>query len=414
MKINVITCLLFFFASMNASAYESTYKTIQWNQRGNDSFYCLDICDEQWNIYSGFQAIYCGENFYSWSPQQYFDELNNTPEVLSSGKFNWRVWSPSGYGGDGFEGSVTIGCQSKNFISTQTQIQWGCRNEDTFYCIDIFDSSWNMIYQAADCGDGLHSFSPVSALDLTSGTYHWKVWSPSVNEYWNFQDGFEGSFKVPKATENGTCQSSRYVSTETQIQWGCRNEDTFYCIDIFDSSWNMIYQAADCGDGLHSFSPVSALDLTSGTYHWKVWSPSVNDYWNFQDGFEGSFVILNQNNDDPVEPLPDKYPSSDPLTYNYDGAWYGAGSTTMDGSNGRCENFSISLTITGNSVACTFVSDSGMTISSAGSISDQGLLTISLPIVGNFQASLDENYGTGVWSTQSSGYNCSGVWSVSK
>jgi len=36
--------------------YQSTYELVQWDSRETDSFYCIDICDENWNIYDGFQA----------------------------------------------------------------------------------------------------------------------------------------------------------------------------------------------------------------------------------------------------------------------------------------------------------------------------------------------------------------------
>lgn len=88
--------------------YQSTYNLAHWGIRGDDTFYCIDICDENWNVYEGFRALVCGDGIYSWSPKNYINNVLGIPDSALSGfKFNWRVWSQSGYGGQGFEGTVT-------------------------------------------------------------------------------------------------------------------------------------------------------------------------------------------------------------------------------------------------------------------------------------------------------------------
>lgn len=87
--------------------YQSTYNLVQWENRGVDTKYCIDICDENFNIFPGLQALQCGEGFHSWSPKDYINNTLGIHDGLLTGfKFNWRIWSDSGYGGEGFEGSV--------------------------------------------------------------------------------------------------------------------------------------------------------------------------------------------------------------------------------------------------------------------------------------------------------------------
>jgi hypothetical protein len=94
--------------------YISTYNLIQWlsidGSISND--YCLDIADENWNIYPGLQAIKCGKDIANFSPRDYV--TNVMQGTLPIGfKFNWRVWSKTSkgetfYGGQGFEGTVIV------------------------------------------------------------------------------------------------------------------------------------------------------------------------------------------------------------------------------------------------------------------------------------------------------------------
>ena len=195
--------------------YQSTYGNIQWGCRGVDTFYCIDIFDGNWNMLD--QAIACGNNLHSYSP------INLNP---SYGNYNWKVWSPNGYGGDGFEGSFSVNrCVSLPYQSTYENIQWECRGIDTFYCIDIFDSNWNMLYQAVACGDELHSYSPIN-LNLPYGNYNWKVWSP--NGYGG--DGFEGSFFV----SNDAVKTNSVMYNNLRWEQGAGHrmswdEATYYC-----------------------------------------------------------------------------------------------------------------------------------------------------------------------------------------
>lgn len=87
--------------------YESTYERIRWGERAGGPDYCLDICDEQWNVYEGFRAVECGRDFHSWSPKDYVNNVLGVPDPTGL-KFRWRIWSPGGYGGAGFEGEIVV------------------------------------------------------------------------------------------------------------------------------------------------------------------------------------------------------------------------------------------------------------------------------------------------------------------
>ncbi len=120
-----------------AMAYQSNYDNVQWEKRGSDTLYCIDITDENWNIYPGYQAIACDEDLYHFSPRLYVQEvlkINLKPEQIKGITFLWRVWSPSGYGGTGFEGKVTIGsdCGLPHHSDAESVLQWDCRFDDTF------------------------------------------------------------------------------------------------------------------------------------------------------------------------------------------------------------------------------------------------------------------------------------------
>jgi hypothetical protein len=192
MRNNAIVLLLLLLGSMNVRAYESTYDQIQWDKRGNDTFYCIDITDEKFQIHPWLQALSCGENLYRFSPKEYLNQMRRSNSLATGTRFGWRVWSNSGYGGTGYEGIVTVqSCTGQSYVSSSTNIQWGCRNNDSFYCIDILNSQGNFIKQAAMCNEGLHNFSPTS-LNLGAGEYRWKVWSPAGYG----GDGFEGQFSI--------------------------------------------------------------------------------------------------------------------------------------------------------------------------------------------------------------------------
>jgi hypothetical protein len=206
----------------NAFSYQSTYDELQWEPRGQDTQYCLDVTDENWNIYPGLQAIACGENLYRFSPRQYVHDVYHI-ELAPGFTFYWRVWSPGGYGGNGFEGVVRVGedC-GLPYRSDAEGLQWGCRFRDTYYCLDIFDADWKVIATPHVCGENLHSFDPreLRSLNLSTGTYYWKVWSPSAYDYWREQKYFEGQFKYQKPPE--ALQPAQFVGP-----WKSEEEGVF-------------------------------------------------------------------------------------------------------------------------------------------------------------------------------------------
>ncbi len=93
-----------------AYAYNSLYELAQWKKRDTDGYYCVDICDPQSGVpFPGFQAVRCGEDFHAWSPKNYVNLVLGIPDSAASGfQFMWKVSSQSGYGGEGFEGIVSI------------------------------------------------------------------------------------------------------------------------------------------------------------------------------------------------------------------------------------------------------------------------------------------------------------------
>lgn len=193
------------------SAYQSTYDEIQWEPRGGDTEYCIDITDENWNVYPGLQAIACGD-IYSFSPRSYVQEQYGI-ELPDGFTFYWRVWSPGGYGDNGFEGVVRVNQDcGLPYRSDAEGLQWGCRFRDTFYCLDILDANGAALAPAHMCGENLHSFDPreLHVLNLATGTYRWKVWSESAYAFDGPQKYFEGEFfytapDAPPPPPSGEC-----------------------------------------------------------------------------------------------------------------------------------------------------------------------------------------------------------------
>ena len=202
------------FCSGSVLAYKSTYDTIQWEPRSKDTSYCIDLTDENWNIFPGFQKIACGENLYKFSPRTYVQDalgLNpDTPEFKGI-TFWWRVRSASGYGDKGFEGEVTIGSDcGLPYRSDSELVQWGCRFNDTFYCLDLFDAEDRLIKAPFVCGEHKHSFSPsrLKELNLPAGNYRWKVWSHNAYDYAGHQAFFDGQFQYEPSNNNSSGSSS--------------------------------------------------------------------------------------------------------------------------------------------------------------------------------------------------------------
>lgn len=182
--------------SFQVNAYQSNYDDIQWDKRGNDTFYCIDITDEHYQVHPWLQALSCGENLYRFSPKEYLSQMRRSNSLAAGTRFGWRVWSPGGYGGAGYEGIITVqSCVGQSYVSSSTNLQWGCRNNDSFYCVDILNAQGGFVKQAAVCNEGLHSFSPTS-LNLGAGEYRWKVWSPAGYG----GNGFEGQFSIAGTT----------------------------------------------------------------------------------------------------------------------------------------------------------------------------------------------------------------------
>lgn len=98
--------------------YKSEYLTIQWNKRGGDNDYCLDILDDNGNFYDGLHPIQCGKNMLNFLPMDYVHNVMHT-ELPKGFVFRWKVWSRTAddqnntigipnYAGDGYEGRVIV------------------------------------------------------------------------------------------------------------------------------------------------------------------------------------------------------------------------------------------------------------------------------------------------------------------
>ena len=196
--------------TLNAhAASESTYESVQWNKRGNDTFYCFDITDENLKPHPWLAPVICGDNLFRFSPREHLEKMVRDKATMSLpgvGKvFGWKVWSNSGYGGAGYEGIITVpkNCVDDgiSYTSTSELIQWACRGDDGYYTIDILkEDGVTMVKQDAvcqsgkgNCALGLHKFDP-RTLGLSPGRYKWKVWS-SPSGMWGGKD-FEGDFQM--------------------------------------------------------------------------------------------------------------------------------------------------------------------------------------------------------------------------
>jgi|JFJP01.1.fsa_nt_gi hypothetical protein len=229
MKNALVRCIQLLFVTLVAgyalsahADYKSTYESIEWNKRGNHDFYCIDIVDanvvkdlkQQANPW--LQAVKCGQSLYSFSPRNHFEQMVKNgirDRHLSPGqKFGWRVYSNSSithewnYGGDSYDGvvEVTKKCTDDRdnlpYVADNTSAQWGCRNDDDYYTIDILNADGSVRIQdychqsGKKCDtDNLHKFD-LTKLELPVGSYQWKIWSPSAGNPGG--TNFEGKFTV--------------------------------------------------------------------------------------------------------------------------------------------------------------------------------------------------------------------------
>ena len=225
----LLSCLIF-----PAQAYYSSYDKIQWDPRWQTGLdYCLDLTDENFRVYEGLQAVVCGKDLYTFSPRDYV--VRNYHIELPKGlEFYWRVWSVNGYGGNGFEGKVTVGelC-GLPYRSDLEQLQWGCRLEDHYYCIDLYDSNQQAIRTPAACGENLHSYNPkplLDSLNAATGSYYWKIWSEHTFNYAGQQKYLEGSFQYAPSSP---VAQTRYEQLEPLLgAWQISYVDNNQVIDL--------------------------------------------------------------------------------------------------------------------------------------------------------------------------------------
>ena len=214
-----------------AFAYQSHYDLVQWDQRGEDTEYCIDITDTDWKIYTGLQSIQCAEGLHEFSPKAFVEKSNLKLEPGFT--FRWRVWSTSGYGGDGFEGEIVVGetC-GQAYRSDTERLQWACRFQDSQYCLDLYDETGEHLDKAAICGDNLHHID-LADLDLDAGVYRWKVSSDHAYNYEPkqydagivpslFSGGF--SYGLPKDQRNNSDVSGTHAIklTDTRMEGDCQ------------------------------------------------------------------------------------------------------------------------------------------------------------------------------------------------
>ena len=212
-------------------AYQSSYDLVQWDSRGEDQEYCIDITDTDWQIHSGLQSIQCGEGLHEFSPRAFVNKSNLQLEPGFT--FRWRVWSNSGYGGNGFEGEIVVGetC-GQTYRSDTERLQWGCRFQDSHYCLDLYDEAGTHLEQPALCADDLHHVD-LADLDLTAGVYHWKVSSDHAYNYRSEQYDigtvpslFSGRFSygLPKDQRNNSDVSGTHAIklTDTRMEGDCQ------------------------------------------------------------------------------------------------------------------------------------------------------------------------------------------------
>lgn len=97
----------------DSSSYHSNYYLIQWDKRASDNNYCLDIADDNGNLYKGLSPVQCGSDMFKFSPIDYVRDNLHT-DLPKGFAFRWKVWSRNAqgqinYGGEDYEGRIVVG-----------------------------------------------------------------------------------------------------------------------------------------------------------------------------------------------------------------------------------------------------------------------------------------------------------------
>ncbi|MDM8547867.1 hypothetical protein QUF61_15370 [Candidatus Venteria ishoeyi] len=285
--------------------YVSNSNQLQWGCRKTDASYCLDILDEEGKEL--YNPYVCNTGLHSINPQQL---------SLLPGQYQWRVWSNSAEGfpeniEEEFKGVFNV----YEYTSTINNIEWRFGTEINEYCVDIFYNG-SMLNEISNktgeeyehskkCNIKPYKFSTAEyamkrfklseeGLKNLKKQYSdfivtWKIWSKNIDGTENYGGtGFEGAFKL-----GGDCVSVALKSPSAEtLEWGCRSNHTYYCIDIIaaENTDNPSYAPVECGEGLHA-TDYSRLDLPAGDYTWKVWSGNDTDSAYGGPGFEGALNI---------------------------------------------------------------------------------------------------------------------------
>ena len=218
-----LVVLMTSYALVSYAEYKSTYERIEWSKRGNHDFYCIDILDADLRPNPWLRAVKCDTNMYSFSPKAHIEEMVNKRMLHAplwiDDKFGWKVYSHNSanprdnqHGGSGYEGTVVVSknCTDQDNLphkATDELAQWGCRNDDIYYTIDIHRESEPEKPLKADyceagkkCPTNLHSFDLTKLVtEFDPGTYIWKIWSPTGGAPGG--NGFEGKFTITSASK---------------------------------------------------------------------------------------------------------------------------------------------------------------------------------------------------------------------
>jgi len=246
--------------------YKSTYESIEWNKRKNHDYYCIDIVDadavnDTSRVNPWLQAVKCDKLFFSFSPKAHVEKMlqdGTRKYPLSPGqKFGWRVFSKQestddwNYGEEGYSGIVEVPrkCAAQDnlpHVANDDSAQWGCRNDDDYYTLDVFDEQGkNSIIsdycsKGSKCGTNIHKFD-LAKLELGVGTYMWKVWSPSGGAPGG--TGFEGKFVVTASSKGKALFSEHCMGS------GCHSNAKDSNKIAIGANWSSIRAAIDQNKG---------------------------------------------------------------------------------------------------------------------------------------------------------------------